>query len=335
MPKTLLEYNYITVDLNSIVQNREDNTASKQSDKNKQSASASNSSLGSDIEAELKDQGIEPEVIAKLATLGDLFKKSLRILGFKKDDPKSEHNPILRFIKQDHVQKLITDGLLNANTFKGIYNAVAKNLVATSEFFNTNSYNIIYCRDLYTKSAAVMEEYLKLQSTILKVSDSAYDTSKQIFNRKVFLQIPGVTERDATKLVKIVLNTDAKKIPSVTNKTVLNSIKLATAISGKQDIAAAPIDTSSQDAIVNKLTTSESLAAAILALSLTTDSSKANQALSSGIFANVDSSKVVAAASKIATSDILPKGQVQTADADALVDKIIAKIQQLQQNKNT
>lgn len=331
MSKTLLESDFLSVDIQSIY-NRAANTA----EQNSAEQAAPANGLGSDIEAELKDQGVKPEVIAKLANLGDLFKKSLRILGFKKDDPKSEHNPILRFIKQEYVQKLIMDGLLNANTFKGIYNAVAKNLVATSEFFNTNNYNIIYCRDLYTKSAALMEEYLKLQSTILKVSDGTYDATKQIFNRKVFLQIPGVTERDATKLVKIVLNPSTKPAVTTADNAVLNSIKLATAISGKQDsTTATSVDTNSQDAIVNKLTTSESLAAAILALSLTTDSSKANQALSSGIFTKVDNSKVVAAASKIATGDILPKGQIQTADADALVDKIVAKIQQLQQNKNT
>ena len=330
MSKTLLESDFLTVDIQSIY-NRAANTA----EQNSAEQAAPANGLGSDIEAELKLHGVPEEIITKLATLGDLFKKSLRILGFKKDDPKSKHNPILAFIKQTHVQKLLIDGVLNANTFKGIYNAVAKNLVATSEFFNTNTYNIIYCKDLYTKSAKEIEEYLKLQSSILEVSANAYDAAKQEFNRKIFINITDITEPEPTKRAKLILSPNTKSVATTNDNAKLNSLKLAKAICGKQESAAVALNSEDQKNIVDKLQSKEALAAAILAISMTTDSENAKKAIASGIFTNTDSAKVLTAASKIATSNILPKGKLQATDANAIVDKILAKMQQLQQNKNS
>ena len=85
----------------------------------------------------------------KLLALGEPFEKACKVLGYNITN-ENGGNPLLAFvIKQKH---LVDSGAINANTFKALYNAVAKHLVADSEFFKPNDYNIIYCKNLYKKT---------------------------------------------------------------------------------------------------------------------------------------------------------------------------------------
>ena len=123
-------------------------------------------------------------------------------------------------------QELIKPGLLNINTFKAIYNAVAKNLVADSEFFaeSKSNYNIIYCKDLYSKPAVEMEEYLKLQSEILSPDARSYTARDVIKNKKIFLYIDTIDELNIKKRAEDIKNYN-KDLPQILNAK-LNSLKL-------------------------------------------------------------------------------------------------------------
>jgi hypothetical protein len=142
----------------------------------------------------------DPDCAKQLMLMGEPLRKALKVLGFDK-----RVNPILGFISIKYVQeKLIKTKLLNVNTFKAIYNAVAKKLVADSEFLKANDYNIIYCQDLYKKPLTDIEKYLKAQSTILKTSLDTYTADRQLFNKKVFVYIPKVKELDPEKRAKLI-----------------------------------------------------------------------------------------------------------------------------------
>lgn len=127
----------------------------------------------------------DTSVVKRLLSMGEPLKHAIKVLGFDE-----ETNPILAFLLNSFVvEKLIRSGLLNASTFKAIYNAVAKKLVAHSQFFKLNDYNIIYYSDLYTKPVNEIMEYLTLQNKILRVNTTKYTKSNLILNKKVFLNI--------------------------------------------------------------------------------------------------------------------------------------------------
>lgn len=279
-----------------------------------------------EIASELKAHGIPDDIVAKLLTLGDPFVKALKVLGFKKDDTKSDKNPILAFVKQEYVQNnLINTGLLSATTFKAIYNAVAKKLVADSEFFKANTYNIIYCRDLYSKSPAEMEKYLALQNHVLSASAVQYTPADQIFNKKVFILVDlNVT---ADKYAKAVMDSKVAAVDVTATSATLNSLDTAAKIMGKQtNEKTAKLSKANKTALVDSLKTTEDVFATMLMLSINAGSAKAKAAMTNKAFANMDSSKLAAASSKIAAA--LPKGAINTADADSLVDQLLAKVQQ-------
>lgn len=191
MPYTSKESDFVIINLDDIFASY-DADANVASVHDKRQSSQQSSSKSSDtnasIESELMSQGINEHTVKKIMTFGEPLKKVLRVLGFKKDDPKTKKNPIMAFIKQKYVQNnLINNGLLNINTFKPIYNAVSKKLVANSEFFNVNDYNIIYCKALYKKPAAEIEEYITLQSKVLGYSATSYPAELLKLNKKLFL----------------------------------------------------------------------------------------------------------------------------------------------------
>lgn len=131
----------------------------------------------------------------ELLSLGDPLKKAIKVLGFDKNV-----NPILGFILDDTVlRNLLQTKLLNVNTFKAIYNAVSKKLVADSEFFNANDYNIIFCQDLYRRPAAEIIKYLTVQKSILSPSASAYTKADQERNKKTFFELTDIDTLDAIK----------------------------------------------------------------------------------------------------------------------------------------
>lgn len=120
-----------------------------------------------------------------------LLQQDIEELGF---DPLL--NPILAFLIRPFAKKLVKDGLLNEVTFRGIHNAVAHRYLADSELVKENSYNIIYCVDLYKRPSKDIESYLACQKLILSPSASAYNEKTRSRNIQVFLE-NGATATDA------------------------------------------------------------------------------------------------------------------------------------------
>lgn len=323
MPNTLLEADFLTVDLKSIY-NRTAQTNAGETDNSAASSEQPNSTEKVDaadtkLMQVLKDSGIEDaDVIKKLLALGSYFKKAIEVLG-NKATPGTGANPILGFVAQSKVQEnFIKTGLLNINSFKAIYNAVAKNLVADSEFFAINDYNIIYCKDLYRKPAKEIEEYLRLQRTILKPSATKYTTDDLIKNKKVFLK---ATDETSTNL------------PAMLNAK-LNELSLAERIEDEFDEreTAVRLDNEKQEDIVNKLADSQGKIpnaiafATLLSLVVSTNNAKVKSALKDPRFKDVHNEQLVMAISSLAGKSLLPKGRMRTEDIESLAVKIIAKL---------
>ncbi len=285
-----------------------------------------------DIFKKLEELGFNKEVIKKLKALGEPFKKAIRVLGFNLTLEKGG-NPILAFVNQEYVQKhLLIPGLLNANTFKAIYNAVAKKLVADSEFFSERDYNIIYCKNLYTKSPAEIEKYLRLQSdeNLLKTPATIYSAAAQAKNKIVFLYTKEISELNPEKRAdEIKADTDDLTNPYADINKVydatLNSYELAQLIAGKAKRPTTSLSTEKQEELVKKLNHDSERYAAVLALSMTTDSTVAKDALNK--FGGIQADKVLGAFRRLITDNIIPKGQLNSTDADALVTKILASRQ--------
>lgn len=161
----------------------------------------------------------------QLISLGEPLKKILKVLGFDK-----EVNPILGFISNKYVIKnLLQTKLLNTNTFQALFNAVAKKLVASSEFFEASDYNIIYCQDLYKRSASEIEKYLSLQQSILKPSAEEYTREVQEKNIKVFFFIEG-TENDDIEKRKAAIEKSIALPSAMDSSTILNKYKISEAL---------------------------------------------------------------------------------------------------------
>ena len=186
MSKTLLEANFQTVDLQAIYNRKAQPEAD---DSNSTEPAKSSQTIMSDEELEkllIEEKNIEPDIAKKIVAFGDPLKKAIKILGTN-TSPEKGSNPLLAFVIQDYVKtKLIVPGLLNAETFKAIYNAVAQKLVANKEFFSptagaVNDYNIIYCPDWYKKTLTEMMKYLKLQNKVEGLTPNNRALNKKIF----------------------------------------------------------------------------------------------------------------------------------------------------------
>ena len=257
----------------------------------------------------------------KLNLFGEPLKKAIMVLGF---DPKK--NPILGFINKQLVRdELINTGKLNTTTFKAIYNAVAKRLVAYNEFIDKppEEYNIIYCPNLYDKPVEDIEKYLILQKEVL----SSNSADKQVINKKVFLNITAIQETDLEKRAEEV-NNWTSELPSI-KTAILNSLTLARQISNKKAVGTIAISANEQDDLIGKLEHKTDLYAVLLYLSLSTDSTKVKSALSNDKLQGLDGAGIVKALMNIAENKIIPKGKLNNATADALTDKILAKLAEL------
>ncbi len=260
-----------------------------------------------------------------LLKIGHPLRKIIKVLGFK------DTNPILGFISQPYViDKLIKTNLLNINTFKAIYNAIANKLVADAEFFKQNSYNIIYCTQLYSKSAKEIDEYLKLQKTILNKAAPSADDQKR--NKKIFLYTKAVAEQDitlrATEINKLSeLPTD---IADVTTSK-LNSYDLAEKISSNSPNQTIPISNKEITTLLDSIKNDPAkMFATLLSLSLSTKSKKAAKALSNALFGDVKPAKLVSATQWLAANNIITKGELSAEDADTIVEKIEALLAERQ-----
>lgn len=166
----------------------------------------------------------------QLLSLGEPIKKVIKVLGFKK-----QTNPILSFITDKYViNNLIKTKLLNINTFKAIYEAVAKKLIANSELWKSNDYNVIYCRDLYKKSAADMLEFIKLQAKVLLPNGEAYSADDITKNKKTFFYLNTIKTQDNNERKAAIekLSSDASLPSAKSSSTVLNKITFAKILCG-------------------------------------------------------------------------------------------------------
>lgn len=111
-----------------------------------------------------------------------LLQSDIKALGF---DPLI--NPILAFFLNPFTKELLENGLLDKIKYKAIHNAVANHLMAESEYVKENNYNILYCLDLYNKTAADIETYLTYQESILIPSMKKYDDKTKARNIQIFL----------------------------------------------------------------------------------------------------------------------------------------------------
>lgn len=264
----LLESDFLTVNIGSILKTQKSFTELEPATRTGQQATAQKRDLSqvSDFGKELKDRlainselpleqqkssyeveteffedffktlAFEDDSIKQLINLGEPLRKLIKVLGFDKSI-----NPILGFITQDIViSNLIQTKYLNINTFKAIYNAIAKNLVASSEFFSVNDYNIIYCADLYKRSAREIEAYLVIQKNILNPSASTYTAIDQRNNKLVFFHLENIKELDIEKRKEAIKNLPANyNLPAATDtNTVLNSLELVNKLSGNSSVRA-------------------------------------------------------------------------------------------------
>ena len=254
-----------------------------------------------------------------LLSLGDPLKKAIKILGFNKNI-----NPILGFITDDYViRSLLMTNLLNVNTFKAIYNTVSKKLVADSEFFNANDYNIIFCQDLYRKPAAEILEYITLQKNILSPSASTYTKAYQDRNKKTFFYIPGIKELDPEKRAKEIAALPASTVlPDADDvSTKLNSLEVIRNIRGTRnsnnvvDKNNGKSSTKSSALAREVGSTPASILAAIQYISATSNTPEAIKALKHDAFNKVSMDALIAASAgvnKIMKEAELPDSEVKT-----------------------
>lgn len=275
----------------------------------------------------------EEGVAKQLISLGPPLRKAIKTLGFKLEN--NAGNPFLAFLRQGYVQRyLLKTKLINVNTFKVIYNAIAQKRVAGSEFFKANNYNLIYCRDFYKKPVAEMEKYLQIQSNILTTSASKYTQAKQLKNRATFLVIPQITEKEITKRVAAIVKADVKIIPEMSEaNSKLNPLALADKISGTGTLDATAgkshMTTKNQSAIANKLKSASQVYAALQFLSMNTGSKKAAQALTNDAFKSLSLDKISQATALLTTQKIMPSGEISKAEADNLAGILLGRLREL------
>ena len=278
-----------------------------------------------------------PADVAELLdrVVGEQLKKDIRILGFT---PKT--NPIIAFLKLKYVQdKLIKTKLLNDHTYRAIHNAVAKNLVADSEFFTATDYNIIYCQDLYTKSAGIIEKYLNYQKQNLPTNASKYTLEMQNENKKIFLAIRklNLSKLNSTEKAQAILQNDSATKLSVKSaniklndiKTIEEILKLNGKIPKEEETEEIDGDNkqTSNDAVLkqaNSLKTPAEAYAALQYIAMSTQNSLAQRALSDEKLSGI-SAEALVAATKVVTARF-SKIKVTKDNADSLTKHIMTRL---------
>lgn len=269
------------------------------------------------------------EIAKQLLLIGDLLKKSFKTLGFVENT-----NPIYKFLTLDYTKtNLLQTKLINVNTFKAIYRAVANKLVADSEFFKANTYNIIYCRDWYNRSSDDMEKYLKLQNIILPANASKYTAQMLRKNRRVFLLIDSNTEPDLEKRAVVQKKTPVNELPAMTDTNAkLNSYELAKVVHGIIKISGE--STSDPDGgstvtvndFTDKVTTPAQTLATMQFLSMTTGSKKASAAMSHEKLASVSAADLLKATEWLIAQKLTAQTKLTTTEAEAIVDALLGKL---------
>lgn len=266
----------------------------------------------------------EPDCAKQLLSLGDPLKKAIKVLKFNR-----KVNPILGFISNKYViDKLIKTQLLDENTFKAIYSAVSKRLVAQSEFMTSNDSNIIYCQDLYRRSAAEIEKYLELQSQILKPSANAYTAEDIEKNKKVFFYIKEVkAQGNVSALPAGAVLPSAKQA-----STKMNSLALAKALAGvaKEDIGTNNNkgnigSTGATAALAKKLSSNPAHAfAAIQYLNAITDIPEAAKALKHEAFKSIPITDLISASAAVAKA--MKNTELSDAEAKQFIETLLNRL---------
>jgi hypothetical protein len=331
----LLESDFLTVNLNSVInkQKATQNMAEPSVDReihdwaqeleirlaNNKKLSAEAQDTDYVIEAKFFEDYFkanwEEPVAEQLISIGEPLKKAINVLGFDK-----QTNPILAFISDPFVIKeLLETKLLNVSTFKAIYNAVAKKLVAHSQLLQANTYNIVYCPDLYKRSAAEMQEYLTLQNKTLPANASRYTKAMLNLNKKVFLLIPSITEKDFSKRLAQIKAYD-KKLDVQTSK--LNNIEMASdldkSIRVRNTSKSSGATQSSNVSGLKKLDTPAKKLAAVQYFSTATNNTEAKEALMSSKFTEISNNDLIKASIELANDNALKK-LLLGAEADEII----------------
>lgn len=257
-----------------------------------------------------------PQHIATILdkVVGEQLKKDFKILGFKKTT-----NPIFKFLTISHVQKeIIAPKLLNNNTYKAIHNALAKKYIAEVEFTSASDYNILYCPDLYRRSAAEMDSYFVAQKEILPISTGGnYTQERKDRNKSIFLEVGKKSVKQ--KGVKLKSLKEVQKM--LGNKIDLSSDTEKPDKTGIQDAGKSedeagnkPLDTA---AFVGSLKTPEHCGAALYYLVLTTQSSVASKVINKhkNTFKEINPETLVSV-SKITDGKKLSKDEADNAARD-------------------
>lgn len=237
----------------------------------------------------------DPEVAENLVNMGPKLRKAIEVLEFN-----TKTNPFLAFISQSYVQKqLIKTKLLNALTFEVIFNAAVKKLLTNQDLRKTTGYNIIYCRDLYTKSTADMLKYLQVQSE--KLGANPTDAIKAD-NVQTFLAKGKATNHSNAKLKTLAEISKASTTKTnATSKSTSNSTATTNFISTIKN-------TTQAQAVLQYIATNFSSEV----------SDKAFETLKA--FGDISVEKLVPVAKDL--NKILGKMTLQDADADLIVNTL-------------
>jgi hypothetical protein len=360
MSERLLESDFLTVDLGAVLRSQvaieptTDNAKQNTAHNNEMPQRPANYNWGQDLKDRLaSNKSMSPEsrkseysietqfftefftnlfknntALAKRAIqIGDLLQKDIKILGFT-----AAKNPIIAFLSIQHVQTaLLGPGLLNANTYKAIHNAVANGLMADSEFKKSNDYNIIYCKDLYTKSAAEMIKYLTAQQSNLKAGNYPYTPETQKQNKKTFFYIDQIKEQNTENRKKAVANFSGKLPSAKSANTKLNNIELTSKIAGIEPPTASRGKSSGTraknvSALAAKLSTPAHYFAALQYLSVATEVKEAKAVMQHSKFNELSVKDIAAATAYIAS--IMPDSAISETDVKALAAAILNKLEQ-------
>ena len=265
-----------------------------------------------------------------LMQIGEQLQSDIKELGFN-----AKNNPILAFLKLNYVkQALIQTRLLNLNTYKALHKAITMSLVADSEFFNATDYNIIYCRDLYTKPATDIIKYLEAQKYNLPINVPEYTKEMQDKNKRIFLWLDKNTGTTLADQAKKQMSLSYKKLPSVKDKEAkLNDLDLVYIIQPVSNKKQETKNTQSNNTKTNKAAISKLLneidsPAEVLAtmqyLSIATGSEKALDALTDRRLREVSAIDLMQATTKLAR--LLTKTKLDADSINTFTELVLAKL---------
>ena len=272
------------------------------------------------------------EMVKPLEKLGDALKQDLENWEL---DPTSK-NPLIPFFKQKFIQSTLIK-LIDSERYQAIHTAIEDTLMADSEFRELKSYNVLYCKNLYKKSSAVMIEYFKLQKTILYNSKNS-DSKKAVNrNKRILFDLGGALTQGYSFEQKIEFQRSAQIEHALKNSVVdltLNELNLAKAIlskyddyktaSDEQEVTSdtSNINTISSD-IQNQAKKANSytpIAAALMHLATNLNNTEAAAALQKSPFTDVKMSDAL----KYFSSLNLANLKVNTSEANQLVKSLIS-----------